>query len=309
MNALPSFASVEKFAATDAEIKREYVACPLCEGIRLQPFLRARDHGGSDQEFLVVHCSDCGLHFTNPRPTASAIKRFYPESYLPHAHPVRADRPLRGWYPFDWLMRPRSVERPRLLDFGCGTGQFLAVMQQQGWEATGLDASDSAIETLRHKRNVHALVGSLPHEEFAPGSFDLITMWHALEHVHRPLRILEEARRLLAPGGRLVLAVPNFAGCQRRWYQENWFGLDVPRHLTHFTDATLSAMLDKAGFTLRGLRHSRHSDWLRESARRTHKARLDSLFSSTLRWKPIAKAASWLLSRGNLSDAIIARAE
>jgi SAM-dependent methyltransferase len=91
-------------------------------------------------------------------------------------------------------------------------------------------------------------------------------MWQSLEHVHQPLRVLREARRLLVTGGTLVISVPNIDSLPFRWFGAAWFGLDLPRHLTHFTPPTLRLMLEKAGFRVRSLELVRHSDWLRASA-------------------------------------------
>src|SRR5439155_717056 len=92
-------------------------------------------------------------------------------------------------------------------------------------------------------------------------------MWQSLEHVHQPLGILREALRVLVPGGTAVIAVPNFEGYAARWFGPHWFGLDLPRHLTHFTPSTLTDMLRTAGFQVKTVRGLVHADWLRSSAR------------------------------------------
>jgi 2-polyprenyl-3-methyl-5-hydroxy-6-metoxy-1,4-benzoquinol methylase len=139
-------------------------------------------------------------------------------------------------------------------------------MDCQGWQVTGVDISSVAVERVRSKLGLHALLGSLPQEALEPGSFDVITMWHSLEHVHEPLSVLCEARHLLAPGGRLLVAVPNIASLPFRWFGPAWYGLDLPRHLTHFSPATLGTLLMRAGFRILQVRMLRHSRWLRASA-------------------------------------------
>src|SRR5262249_36333153 len=155
-------------------------------------------------------CPDCGLCFTNPRPTPASIGRFYPTAYRPHGLPRQQRRrpPPRGRPGKERQTLP-WVGEGRLLDFGCGGGSYLEGMPRQGWPVTGLDASRRAVQRVRAELGLPALVGSLPHPELAPDSFDVITMWHSLEHVHAPREVLREARRLLAPGGRLLVAVPN----------------------------------------------------------------------------------------------------
>ncbi len=117
----------------------------------------------------------------------------------------------------------------RMLDFGCGAGRFLQRMHRRGWMVLGLDPSAGAVEFIRGQLHLPALLGTLPHPELRPGSFELITMWHALEHVHAPLQILREAYRLLVPGGKLHVAVPNIDSLPFRWFGSTWYGLDGRR--------------------------------------------------------------------------------
>ncbi len=298
----------EKAIACDGPLL-ERAACPQCGCTGQIPVLRGRDWAGSAMEFQVVRCMACDLRFTSPRPTEATIGRFYASDYRPHARPAKAERKLRGWYPHDWLTKPTEKTEPRLLDFGCGAGHFLASMLRDGWDVTGLDVSNQAVEAVRGRLGLNVHAGTLPHEALEPASFDMVTLWHALEHVHEPVRILREVRRLLAPGGRLVLAVPNFAGWQSRWFGPNWFGLELPRHITHFTATTLHRMLEQTGFRVLGLRHSRHADWVRASAQRARQAGQSSLAAYLLSFKKAASLAAWIGSRGREGDAILAWAE
>jgi SAM-dependent methyltransferase len=141
-------------------------------------------------------------------------------------------------------------------------------MHGRGWQVTGLDASEAAVRRVRDDLGLPALAGSLPHPALAEASFDLITMRHSLEHVHRPLEVLRAAHRLLAAGGKLLVAVPNLDSAAFRWCGAAWLGLDLPRHLTHFTPHTLTLMLERAGFAPGSVVAVRHSSWLRRSAYR-----------------------------------------
>src|SRR5690606_859243 len=154
-----------------------------------------------------------------------------------------------------------------------------------------------------------ALAGSLPHPQLRPGSFDVVTMWHSLEHVHRPLQILREAFKLLVPGGRLIVATPNIAGWPFRWFRPAWFGLDLPRHLTHFTPRTLRTMIECAGFRTASVRCIRHSDWLRSSARLACRRGGGALWQRCLRFKPLARLVAWACFLAGRSDCILALAE
>jgi 2-polyprenyl-3-methyl-5-hydroxy-6-metoxy-1,4-benzoquinol methylase len=293
----------------------EECPCLLCGGQRWSIVIEAPDPapGGAGLWFAVVQCQDCGLCFTNPRPSAACIAQFYSEQYLPH----RARRKHARWWRRLPLLRRRDDKRARsvpwhgegrLLDFGCGGGAFLALMHRRGWRVTGLDMSEAAVQRVRADLGLRALTGSLPHPELPERSFDVITMWHALEHVHNPLEVLRTARRLLAPGGRLVVEVPNIDSLPFRWFGQGWFGLDLPRHLTHFVPETLCRMLQRAGFQCGPVEMVRRSDWLRCSARLA--ARLYGR-RRWLRWlntKPVSGLAGWFTSLTGRSDCIRATA-
>jgi 2-polyprenyl-3-methyl-5-hydroxy-6-metoxy-1,4-benzoquinol methylase len=182
-------------------------------------------------------------------------------------------------------------------------------MADQGWQVTGLDAAVGAVRQVREDHGLTALAGTLPHPELRPGSFDVVTMWHSLEHVHRPLAILREVYRLLVPGGKLIVATPNIAGLPFRLFGRAWFGLDLPRHLTHFTPHTLTAMLHTAGFRPDPVRQLRHSDWLRASARLALQERTGGPFARLLQWKPVAKTAAWMCYALGAADCMVCVAE
>jgi SAM-dependent methyltransferase len=248
----------------------------------------------------VVQCQDCGLCFTNPRPCPDTIGQFYPSVYRPHRtpQPRRQSRWVtavkRYWHrtPPERKVLPWHGEG-RLLDFGCGGGSFLQRMQQQGWQVTGVDACAAAVQRVRRELGLHALQGTLPHPELRPGSFDVITMWHSLEHVHQPLTVLREAHRLLAPRGKLLVAVPNIDSLPFRWFGHAWYGLDLPRHLTHFAPATLHVMLERAGFRPGPIRLVRHTDWLRCSARLACRAGGGPVWHRWLKVKTPARLTTW----------------
>ena len=299
----------------------EETPCPLCGRAAGSPVLEAPDPLPPPRTglvFAVVRCPDCDLTYTNPRPSDRTIAQFYPADYRPHRRPGKlrqARRPRPFW---DRVFGRPCAERRgalpwtgpgRLLDFGCGAGRFLKTRADQGWQVTGLDAAVGAVNRVRDEHGLTALVGTLPHPDLRPGSFDVVTMWHSLEHVHRPLAILRAAYDLLVPGGKLVVATPNIASLPFRAFGRSWFGLDLPRHLTHFTPATLAAMLQAAGFRTEPVRLLRHSDWLRSSARLARTRGEGGFLARALTGKPAAKAAAWLCYVAGGSDCIMCVAE
>ena len=293
-----------------AAVKVEWdeVDCPLCGSARSSVLLEAPDlsPGSSGLWFAVVQCHDCGLCYTNPRPSPASIGQFYPEVYRPHRTPRGPSRRRHGRkerHALPWH------GRGRLLDFGCGGGGYLQRMHDQGWQVTGLDVSAPAVERIRSYLGLPALVGSLPHPLLGPASFDVVTMWHSLEHVHDPLPVLREAHRVLAPGGRLVVGVPNIDSLPFRWFGPAWYALDLPRHLTHFTPRTLALMLQRAGFRAGPVRMVRHSDWLRSSARLARRLRPAARWPRWLLAKPLSRLATWYSYLTRQSDCMIVTAE
>ena len=290
----------------------EDVGCPLCGGRRNGVLVEAPDPQEPDGSptFRVVRCSDCGLAFTNPRPTVETIALAYSTDYGPHQSPKPAARRRRGWWSRQ-LARLRGRRelawhgQGRLLDFGCGSGSFLVRMREAGWQAVGLDASPTVVQQLRSEMQLTAFVGSLPHAELRPASFDVITMWQALEHVHDPLAVLHAARQLLVPGGRLVVSVPNLASAPFRWFGPDWFGLDLPRHLLHFTPDTLARLVQQAGFQVEQIRGLRHPSWLQNSARRAERRGVLRGWRRALLARSVCRVASALCVARGVSDAML----
>jgi SAM-dependent methyltransferase len=303
------------------ELALHEIDCPMCGGGRRAPLIEAPDPNGPDGPwFAVVCCQDCGLCYTSPRPGESDMARFYRADYGPHQAAAVGPADLRPpglWSGLAGRLRRGTPDRRwlaprgqmRLLDVGCGSGFFLARMHAQGWRVTGLDASEAAVRRVRDELRLPALVGTLPHPGLTPGAFDVITLWQSLEHVYRPLDALRTARELLAPGGRLIVSVPNIAGAPFRWFGPAWTGLELPRHLTHFSPATLQEMLRRAGFEAGPVTMVRHVSWLRRSAREARRRRIGPWWIGPLRIHPISRAVAWWLALRGESDCIMVTAE
>jgi SAM-dependent methyltransferase len=294
----------------------EEVPCPMCAGRNSSPLIEAQDvNGGPDGLwFVIMQCDSCGTCFTNPRPDLASIGQFYGGNYTPHQKHHRTPGKKR-WNPLRFLKgQPRVEKRPirwhgqgRLLDFGCGSGAYLQAMHQLGWKVVGVDMSIRMVERVRDELGLPAYAGTLPHLELEPQSFDVITMWHALEHVHEPTSVLREARNLLAPGGKLVISVPNIDSLPFRWFGRDWFGLELPRHLTHFTPPTLLQMLQRCGFATEPIQFVSHADWLRASARRiTQRHRQPQMWQWLLQFRLPARILAWYAHYAKQSDCILA---
>lgn len=217
-------------------------SCPLCGNIRTVPAGTAADHV-SGERFGLRRCSVCEFVFTWPRP--ADLERYYPAFYRRYGRRSAGllqrlqQRRARRW------IRERAAPG-RCLEIGCGDGWVLAAIRDRGWTVVGLERSP---ESARPAREIHRLpvaVGPLEAIREA-GTFDLIVLHHVLEHLPDPLAVLRACAKRLAPGGRLILAVPNFASWQRRFAGPYWVHLDVPRHLGHFTPHSLAEALRRAG--------------------------------------------------------------
>lgn len=136
----------------------------------------------------------------------------------------------------------------RLLDVGCGSGEFLQRHVALGWEGWGVEVSPEAVRYAREKRGLRVFQGELAAARFPPAMFDTVVFNHSLEHMFSPTATLREVHRILRPGGRLFLALPNAASAEARLFGRWWFGWEVPRHLYHFTPRTLDRCLRQSGF-------------------------------------------------------------
>jgi SAM-dependent methyltransferase len=226
--------------------------CGICGGTAGEFLFSARDINfrTTDESFSVVRCSVCGIAQTVPRPPERTLGRYYPHSYYPTG----------GYDPAYYRRRIEPLQRDKLkivrrfrlsgtlLDVGCGAGFFLREASKGGFSAQGVEFSREAVEFGMKEEGVHITEGDLLNTKFPDHSFDVVTLWHVLEHLPRPVEALKRIRALLKPGGILIIAVPNFDSIQARVFRGRWYHLEVPRHLYHFTPGGLRRLLDDGGF-------------------------------------------------------------
>ncbi|MFZ0890057.1 MAG: class I SAM-dependent methyltransferase [Candidatus Binataceae bacterium] len=211
--------------------------------------------------FKQCPAAGCGLVWQDPMPVEADIGKAYREyfthqSYEPHK-PTLDQRLFRMVKPHlypPWRIEagfPRDHLPPiaggRLLDVGCGDGQLLRALGGSGWQAEGIDFDPAAVERAR-SQGLAVRVGMLPQLDCPNGSFDAVVMDHVIEHVHDPLEVLREVRRVLRRGGRLIATTPNLESLGHRHFASAWAHLDPPRHLHIFNLTTLRSLAERAGF-------------------------------------------------------------
>jgi SAM-dependent methyltransferase len=161
---------------------------------------------------------------------------------------------------------PPWIGAGRLLDVGCATGKFLRLMQAVGWRVSGIEL-DAAAAAKARGVTPDVFEGDPLAAPFAPRSFDVVTSFHVVEHLPEPRAALSRMLEWLAPGGVMIVEVPNVGGVGGRLFGRYWSGLDFPRHLTHFTPATMAAMVERAGGRVVDVRHRTKPRWLIRSVR------------------------------------------
>jgi 2-polyprenyl-3-methyl-5-hydroxy-6-metoxy-1,4-benzoquinol methylase len=157
---------------------------------------------------------------------------------------------------------PTFIENGALLDVGSGLGTYLLLLRSLGWRVHGIEASRSAASYAQDQLGLDVKCGLFEDVVFPKNFFDVITMWHSLEHFADPRSILLKAHRLLKPGGKLLIAVPNYASMDRKIFGENWNGLEIPLHLFHFNPCSIQTALERTGFHCGRVMHTiRPSDF------------------------------------------------
>ena len=210
-------------------------------------------------DYELRQCEACELIRLYPRLDDSVLARLYDEEfYFSTGWALRgiAEQVIQRIQRTRQRRVERHVRKGALLDIGSGDGRFVDHMAAAGWDATGLDFSPSAQALAEQRRGGgRFLCGSLFDHEFAPSSVDAVTLWQVLEHIAEQREFLERTHALMRPGGVFIAAVPNIDGLSARLAGERWWGLDVPRHLVHFSPRTLGSALEHAGFEVLRINH------------------------------------------------------
>ncbi len=237
----------------------QYSHCPVCNDTKIRSVVSAVDYTVSEETFDIWHCANCTARFTQGVPEQDQIGRYYQSSeYISHSetksglvnklyHFVRS---ITLTSKRKLILKETGLKKGHMLDLGCGTGAFLNEMKKAGWSTTGIEPDEQARKNALDLYDVNALTPehffSLPEQ-----SFDAITMWHVLEHVHQLQEYVVQLKKILKPDGRLFIAVPNYTSYDAKKYEHFWAAYDVPRHLYHFSPESMRVLMQKHGLSIK----------------------------------------------------------
>ena len=234
-----------------------YTLCPVCNSSEINPLLTVNDHSVSKEDFVIWQCGDCSLRFTQDVPDEDSIGPYYQsQDYISHSN---TDKGLLNKV----YQRVRKItleqkadliigytkEKGKLLDIGAGIGAFLSVMKEKGWETKGIEPDEVA---RKNAKDLFGLTLEQPSTlyQLPQNSYDAITLWHVLEHVHHLHAYIAQLKSLLTKEGKIFIAVPNYTSVDAAAYRNFWAAYDVPRHLYHFSPKSIERLVSQHGLQL-----------------------------------------------------------
>lgn len=233
--------------------------CPVCGSIDTRFTLEAKDYTVSGETFRIRQCQVCSLRFTWPVPDEQHIGKYYhSENYISHSDTSKglvnklyhAVRKISLKQKKHWVEQSTGIAKGNILDIGSGTGSFLHVMQQSGWNTTGLEPDEGA-RNIAYKNYGLSILPSDSLYHLPQNNFHAITLWHVLEHVHELHGYMEQIGKLLNANGHIFIAVPNYTSLDAKIYQQHWAAYDVPRHLYHLSPNAMKTLVQQHGLKLK----------------------------------------------------------
>ena len=238
-----------------------YSNCPVCLSNEIQTLFSTKDFTVTGEIFPIAVCNNCTARFTQDIPAASAISKYYnSKNYVSHSetntgiinklyHAVR-----------NYTLKSKIkliegfVSRGTILDYGCGTGMFLSVIKNAGWDTYGMEPDGDA-RKIAIENGANVFSDKIKLELIIKDKkLNVITLWHVLEHVTDMSETLAFFKSKLNQEGILIIAVPNYISYDAKYYKEYWAAYDVPRHLHHFELKSMKDLVEKAGFVLQETR-------------------------------------------------------
>jgi 2-polyprenyl-3-methyl-5-hydroxy-6-metoxy-1,4-benzoquinol methylase len=235
---------MKTYSTVPGQERSKIIPCNLCGGRNHRKILEARD-------YTFVRCTDCGLSFQNPQPVFDDLKFRYGQNYFEYE--LRNEENFfnlmkLGLQDIRFFERTSALDRGgKFLDVGCATGMLLGYMRERGWNVQGVELCRESAEHGMRARNIDIFVGTLEQAGFPDSSFSVVHFSHLIEHVPDPKAFFLEIRRILVPGGYVVVVTPNINGLQARLFRERWRSA-IADHLTLFSKTTLRRMLCCTGY-------------------------------------------------------------
>jgi SAM-dependent methyltransferase len=223
-------------------------SCPICGLGSPQEWVRGPDRlHGRQEQYTLMRCAACSLVWLSNPPKPEEMHLHYTDAYHKLISGGGHNSPSR------WGFRKEAVGRYKqsgtLLDLGCSSGAFLEFMRGDSWQLFGIEMSAETARAAEVRSGAQVFVGDVPDATFAPRSFDVITCFDVLEHVYEPRRVIEKVAEWLKPGGIFYVLVPNIDSSEARLFGTYWHGLELPRHLYHFSPASLRNLAQLAGLS------------------------------------------------------------
>ena len=220
--------------------------CPWCNSENNHKFLELKDYFLTQEDFEILECNDCKLLFTSPCPTPDKIGDYYKsEDYLSHNEEKKSlfakiynkvkKINIKNKFNLAVSNQPSAIS---LLDIGCGVGDFLLYAKEKGCNITGIEPSENA-RKIAEKKLECKILSPEELQNIPDNSFNIITMWHVLEHVADLKTEIYHLQRILKKDGKLILALPNYKSYDAEYYKDKWAAYDVPRHLSHFSQRSI----------------------------------------------------------------------
>lgn len=239
--------------------------CKVCEAGDCKPYLKVSDYD-------ILKCSSCGHGHTNPVPNDEELNRMYNEAYFDDQYiDVRLgtsefDRRLRG-YTKKVIEIQNYYKGGKLIDIGCGMGSFAYAAKKCGFDAHAFDVTDANRDTIENELGIPLHVGAIEQIDPKEKNFDVVTMWHSLEHQRDVRRTLEVVSKILEPGGLVVIEVPNHDCVDALELKEKWEAWQPPFHIHHFSKNSLMTLLDKYNYEVLAT-ETYHSEYIKNKYKR-----------------------------------------
>jgi len=297
--------AVRSLTEENQEIVGFAARCPVCGGARVSEFLSAPDRFHLRQQlYKLIRCSDCTCVWLASPPKPEEMGPHYDEDYHRVIAAGGQTSAARRWQRHRELIA-KYKSGGVILDIGCSSGSFLGTMKGPSWKLHGIDMEASTAAQAQSLTGAEVFVGDAVEAPFAPGSFDVVTSFDLLEHVYQPREFLIKVFEWLKPGGIFYTVLPNIDSWESRVFRSYWYGLELPRHLFHFSPKSLRRLMTNVGFREVSLKTS-STCYIERSAGYVYSEVLERLGGSPVaQAKPTHQKFAWRAVRKVLRTTVV----